>query len=185
MARNFQKSLMQSEWDGSKLTTGVFYDNGELAECYDGALVTLGELEDSTIYTGRKDPNVFAITAGDASKEIAVVDYVGVSNGSIMNVNYREGIKTYGLTAPAGTKVRVRRLCKHDFAYWSKDCFTVAAAPDAGKYAVADSTDGTKWAVQDSAATDKTCIKIHFAEPVTEGMVSNETQYYCEVINVI
>lgn len=188
MARNFQKSLMQSEFDGSKLTTGVFCSNytdentHTLSECPDGAIVEIVDLMKSDLY-GFKDPNVYAIKAPSADNvEVAVVDYVGVSEGKIMNVNYREGTKLYGLEVPEGRQTRVRRLCKHDTAYWSKDCFVGAAA--AGKFAVPTVGD-TKWTIVEAIDTTKTCIKLHFERAVTEGTVDKDTEFFCEVVNVI
>ena len=60
----FWKNLMSSEYDGSKLVNGKFYNaESNAAEIHDGALVVLGDLEESTIYTGVKEYNTRKITA--------------------------------------------------------------------------------------------------------------------------
>lgn len=181
---NFQKSLMTSEFDGSKLTTGKFYDADDaLAECLDGAFVTLGDLEDSEVYANLKDPNVYKITApAAATDKVAVVDYVGVPYGTIGGVTYREGTKLYGLTAPAGTKVRVRKLGVGDTFYLSTGNFTGAVGSNG--FAVVTAGD-VRLTPAAAAATDKTCIKIHYEQNVVEGMVNSDTQYFCEIINLV
>lgn len=181
---NFQKSLMTSEFDGSKLTTGRFYDADEAAECIDGAFVVIGDLEESSVYSGLKDPNVHKVTAPEAAnaKNIAVVDYVGVPGGMINGVLYREGNKLYGMTAPAGADLRVRKLGLGDKFYLSTGNFATAVGNNEFAVPTAGSTQLTPVAAEDD---EKLCIKIHFAQPVVEGMVNSDIQYFCEVVNLI
>lgn len=184
MAKNFYKSLMMSEDVQSMLYSGVFVDvDDNEAECHNGAIVVQGDMADHSVYAGLKDPNVFKIAAPVAdTDEVAIVDYVDVSRGEIMGVEYREGIKTYGLVAPKGKKVRVRRLAKHDTGYFSADNFV--STPAVGEYAVPTAGD-TLWTPVAEAATDKTCIKIHFSKPTTLGMVNTGVDYFVEFVNVV
>lgn len=184
MAKNFYKSLMMSEDVQSMLYSGVFVDaEGNEAECHNGAIVAQGDMADHSVYTGMKDPNVFKIAAPVSdTEEIGIVDYVDVSHGEIMGVDYREGIKTYGLIAPKGRRVRVRRLAKHDTGYFSADNFV--SKPTEGQYAIPTAGD-TRWTPVADVAADKTCIKIHFAKATTEGMINTGTDYFVEFVNVI
>ena len=179
MAKNFYKSNMMSEDVQSMLFTGIFVDGeGKEAECHNGAIVVKGAMADHGVYAGLKDPNVFKIAApaADADK-ICVVDYVDVSRGEIMGVNYREGIKTYGIHAPAGARVRVRKLADGDTGYFAGDNFI--GAPDAGKFAVATAGD-TRLTVVGTAPEGKPYFEIHFAKNTTEGMVNTGKDYFVE-----
>ena len=89
----FSKVLMASEFDVSKLKAGVFYDGTNAqAEVEDGALVSILGLEDHDLYANTKDFNARKITAFDNTAPIyGFVDYVGVSHGKILGVEYRMG----------------------------------------------------------------------------------------------
>lgn len=184
MAKNFTKSLMMSEDVQSMLYTGRFYDGeGNPAECHNGALVVKGAMEDHSVYAGVKDPNVYKITAPAAdTDEVHVVDYVDVSHGDIMDVRYREGIKTFGISAPAGADIRVRIPAKHDTGYFAEDNFV--SAPTVGQYAV-PTANGTLWTPVAAKATDKTCIKIEFEKNTTQGMVNTGKEYFVTFVNVM
>lgn len=183
MAKNFTKSLMASEDVRSMLYSGVFFDGTDEAEIHDGALVVEGDMMEHSVYAGLKDPNVHKITAPTAdTAAVGIVDYVGVSHGDIAGNDYREGIKTYGLAAPAGARVRVRRPAKHDTGYFSADCF--ASAPTVGQYAV-PTANSTLWTPAASASTTKTCIKIEYAKDVVTGTVNADTEYFVTFVNVI
>lgn len=183
MAKNFFASCMASEDVRSLKYTGVFFANNAEAEIHDGALVVKGDMMDHDVYAGLKDPNKYKIAAPAAATDpVDVVDYVDRSHGEIMGVNYREGIKTFGLVAPAGTPVRVRHPQKHDTAYFAADNF--ASAPTEGKFAVA-TAGSTLWTPANAIDTTKTCIKIEFAKPVTEGMIETGKEYFVTFVNVI
>lgn len=88
----FQKVNMASEDVQAKARSGRFYDGENTAETQDGAVVVIGELDTHEVYQNTKDLNVFKISAPTAvTDSIAVVDYVGVSEGEIVNVQYRVG----------------------------------------------------------------------------------------------
>lgn len=179
MAKNFYKSLMMSEDVQSMLFTGIFVDGeGKEAECHNGAIVVKGAMADHGVYAGLKDPNVFKIAAPAADTDrLCVVDYVDVSRGEIMGVNYREGIKTYGVPAPAGARVRVRKLADGDTGYFAADNFI--GAPAAGKFAVATVGD-TRLTVVENAPEGKPYFEIHFGKHTTEGMVNTGMDYFVE-----
>lgn len=179
MAKNFYKSLMMSEDVQSMMFTGIFVDgDGKEAECHNGAIVVKGAMADHGVYAGLKDPNVFKIAAPAADTDkLCVVDYVDVSHGEIMGVNYRDGIKTYGIPAPAGARVRVRKLADGDTGYFAAGNFV--GNPEAGKFAVATAGD-TLLTVVDAAPEGKSYFEIHFGKHTTEGMVNTGTDYFVE-----
>ena len=184
MAKNFSKSLMASEDIQSLMYTGVFFDGSDTeAECHNGALVVKGGIMDHSVYEGMKDPNVRKITAPKAqTDEVHVVDYVDVSSGDIAGVRYRDGIKTFGLVAPAGKEVRVRIPMKHDTGYFAAENFV--GTPAAGKFAV-PTANSTLWTVVDAADSTSTCIAIEFEKNTTEGTVNTGKEYFVTFINVI
>ena len=94
-----------------------------------------------------------------------------------MGVNYREGVKTYGIPAPAGARVRVRRLADGDTGYFAEDNFI--GVPAAGKFAVATAGD-TRLTVVESAPEGKPYFEIHFGKHTTEGMVNTGTDFFVE-----
>lgn len=185
MAKMFEKSLMASEDVQSLLYSGIFYVDDAEAECHNGAIVARGDmLED--IY-GNPDPNLYKIAAPEAATdEVGVVDFVGVSNGDIMGENYREGIKTYGLSAEAGRAVRVRKLMKGDTGYFSAENIVGGTAND-GDFVVATAGSTLLTAKASLTNDDKkgTYGVVRFAKPIVEGTVETGTKYFVEFINVI
>ena len=183
MAKNFFASCMASEDVRSLKYTGIFKNGGALAEIHDGALVVRGAMADHDVYAGLKDPNKFEIAAPTANTAaVDVVDYVGRSKGQIMGVTYADGIKTFGLVAPAGAPVRVRVPRKHDTGYFAADNF--ATEPTVDQYAI-PTANSTLWTPVAAIDTAKTCIKIEFATDVTEGNVSTGKEYFVTFVNVI
>lgn len=177
----FQKNLMQSEDVKALLGTGIFYKGGKEAECPDGAIVAIGDLEAHSIYEGMKDVNVRKITAPTAeTKDYAVVDYVGRSEGDINGVTYREGIKTAGIPVPAGRPTRYRIVKKGDTFYLGTDNFI--GTPAVGKFAKM-TADATEWTIADEAAESGLCVKIETTKALTEGAVDTDTLYFCRVVS--
>lgn len=183
MAKNFFASIMASQDVASLLYSGVYFEGTEAKEIHDGALVVKGDLMDHSIYTGIKDYNTYKITAPVADTDsVDIVDVSTRSHGEIMGVDYREGIKTFGLTGKAGVPVRVRVMGKGDKFFIAKDNF--ASAPTVGKFAI-PTAGSTLLTPADAAATDKTSFKIHFKEDVIEGMVNTDEEYFVEVVKAI
>ena len=176
---NFYKSLMMSEDVQSMLFTGIFVDGeGNEAECHNGAIVVKGAMADHGVYAGLKDPNVFKIAAPAADTDkLCVVDYVDVSHGEIMGVTYRDGVKTYGIPAPAGARVRVRKLADGDTGYFAAGNFV--GTPAAGKFAIAEAGK-TTLKVEDVKPEGKPYFEIHFGKHTTEGMVNTGMDYFVE-----
>ena len=176
----FSKHLMSSEFDGSKLVKGRFYDKDAVAEIHDGALVVIGDLEDHAVYAGLKDLDTRAIKAPTAiTDKVAIVDISNVSEGEIMGVRYREGIKTVGLTAEAGKVVRVRKLAEGDSFYLASGNFV--GAPEAGKYAI-PTANSTLFTIAETPTAGALAVKIELALPLTEGTVNTDTKYLCTVV---
>lgn len=182
--KNFAKSLMMSEDVQMMLVTGAFYDGSDdRAEIHDGALVVLGAVQDHSVYTGLKDPNVRKITAPAADTDsVAIVDYVGVNQADANGVAYRVGEKTFGLVCPADRQTRVRRLAKGDTFWLAEGNF--ASAPTAGQYAI-PTAESTLFTPSATLVTNKFCVKVEYRQAVTQGTVNTGYQYFCTVETVI
>lgn len=178
----FYKHLLSSEYDGSLLVKGRFYEDGKIAKIHDGAVVSIGDLEAHSVYSAVKDLDVRKITAPiSTSDEIGIVDLVNVSEGRIGDNTYREGIKTIGLTVDAGIPVRVRRLKKGDSFYSAKGNFI--GEVQEGKFAIPTKGD-TKWTIVDNATVGTTAIKIDFILPLVEGTVITDDKILCTVTQI-
>lgn len=176
----FAKIKMVSEDVTAYDVTGKYKANGAYAAIEDGALVVLGDLDASTVYTGNKDMNVFEIKAPAAdTDEIAIVDIADVSKGDVRGEAWRLGIRTDGLTAEAGQPVRVRILKKYDRFFVSADAFDGEVT--VGQYATAKA-DSTKFAPAAAAAEDKFCVKIEMAKDFVLGQTVAGKMYYCRVL---
>lgn len=176
----FAKIKMVSEDVTAYDVTGKYKANSAYAAVEDGALVVLGDLDASTVYTGNKDMNVFEIKAPAAdTDEIAIVDIADVSKGDVRGEAWRVGIRTDGLTAEAGQPVRVRVLAKRDRFWISGDAFDGEAK--VGEYATAKA-DSTKFAPATVAATGKFCVKIEMVKDFVLGQTVAGKMYYCRVL---
>lgn len=178
----FQKNLMASEDVKAYLGTGVFYKGAKQESIHDGAIVVVGDLEDHSVYAGIKDVNVRKLTApAAATDKVVIVDYVGVSNGEIMGNTYREGVKTAGLTAPKGERVRYRVPQVGDTFYLGTGNFD--KAPTIGQFAGVTATD-TILTVEESAPVSGFGVKIEDKKTLTEGTVDTDTLYFCRVVSI-
>lgn len=185
MASNFRKALMASEDLKSFLVSGAYYAGGVRATCPDGACVTIGALENHSLYSGLKDLNTRKITAPVADTDsVAFVDYVGVTQGTIQGVVYKEGIKGYGIPVPADTKTRVRIIFKNDTFWLGSSNFAATPVignvyiPTAGATTLTNST-GTV------VVSGKTSIRVETSQNVTEGQVDTDVEYFCTVLQAI
>ena len=176
----FWRNLMSSEFDGSKLVTGKYYDNDVYAEIHDGAIVTIGDLDDSTVYTGMKDFNVRKIKKPAASTDVVgIVDISDVTSGQIAGVTYREGIKGTDLVSPAGKQVRVRRLAIGDTFWLASGNFS--ATPTEGKYAEVQA-ESTLLKPAETITAGTTTVKIEMKQNLIEGAVNTDEKYFCTVV---
>jgi len=181
--KQFSHYKMSSEYDGSKLISGFFYSDENATEIADGSIVVVGDLINHNVFGTMKDMDNRKITAPTANTDsVAVVDYVGVAEGTIAGNLYRQGIKTAGLTCPANRPTRVRVLSVGDTFYTASGNF--ASAPTEGQYAI-PTANGTVWTPVTSAATDKVCIKIEASKPLTQGQVNADTLYFCRVVKTV
>lgn len=172
--QNFEKILMASEDVKSYLVSGVCE-----SELFDGAVVKIGDLVDHEVYKGLKDMNTRTIEAGyEAGKRYGIVDYVGVSEGAIAGVNYREGIKTAGLPVPAGRATRVRIPQIGDEFFLGDGNFS--AAPTAGSEYV-PTADGL---FEAGASGNGFAIKVEFETDKVVGQVNDSKKYFCTVMSI-
>lgn len=177
----FWANNMASHDVNSLLVHGRFYDaNDEVVEIHDGAVVTVGNLEDHTLYDGLKDLNVRKVTAPAADTDlVAVVDIVNRGEGYINGVLYREGVKTADMTASAGTPVRVRILSAYDVCTIGSG--NIVGEPAVGKYLIPTAGD-TVWTVSDEFVDGKTNMYIEDDNPLVEGVVNTDVKYLCTVL---
>jgi len=149
----------------------------------DGALVTLGALVADTTYdaNGLEYDTYVATAPAAVTDEVAIVDYAGISAGEIAGNNYKLGNKLYGLVAPIGEIVRVRRLALHDKFWLGADNF--ASAPTVGQYATATAAATTHTPAA-SLPGSGYAIKVLVSEDLTTGMRSNGKLYLCEVVQL-
>ena len=181
--KQFSHYKMSSEYDGSKLVSGYFYADDAQAAVEDGTLVVVGDVVDHSVFTGMYDFDNRKVTLPEATTDrVAVVDYVGVSEGMIGGNLYREGIKTAGLTCPAGRPTRVRVLEVGDTFFTASGNFDTT--PSKGKFAIPTANSGV-WTVVNEASDTETCIKIEGSKPLTQGTVDADTLYFCTVVNAI
>ena len=178
----FQKNLMASEDVKAMLGSGRFYAEDAMADIHDGAIVVEGDLENHTVYAGLKDINVRKITAPVANTDkVVIVDYVGVSEGNINGVLYREGYKTAGLVGLAGEAVRYRRLAVGDTFWLATDNFN--GTPEVGKFA-APEAGATTLLIGDAKVEGALNVKIETTKKLTEGTVDTDTLYLCRVVAI-
>lgn len=174
---------MSSEYDGSKLVSGYFYAEDATAPVEDGSVVVVGDVVNHSVFAGMLDFDNRKIAFPEADTDrVAVVDYVGVSEGMIGGNLYREGIKTAGLTCPAGRPTRVRVLEVGDTFFTASGNFV--GTPVIGEYAVPTAGKG-EWTPVAEKAADKVCIKIEGSKPLTQGTVDADTLYFCTVVNAL
>ena len=176
----FQKIQMASEDVKSYLHTGVFYNEDDPAEVFDGAVVVVGELLDHDMYANTKDFNKHKLTAPAAKTDtVGIVDYVGVPTADVRGVQYRVGEKLFGLAPEVGENVRVRDLKPFDKFYLCEDNF--ASTPTVGQFAevTANSCVWTPVAAQTAGVTT---IRIEGKKNLITGQVNGGTQYLCVVV---
>jgi hypothetical protein len=176
----FWANNMASHDVNSLLIHGRFYDGDAVAEIHDGAVVKVGNLEDHTLYDGLKDLNVRKVTAPETDADlVAVVDIVNRGEGYINGVLYREGVKTAGMTASAGTPVRVRILSAYDV--FTVGAGNISGEATVGKYLIPAAGE-TVWAVSDTYVAGVTNVYIEDENPLIEGVINTDTKYLCTVL---
>ena len=187
MAKVFRAAEMMSEDVQSYVISCQYQEESKDAPIADGSFVKLGELKEDKTYVaaGDKDYNVYLASKPTAvTDEVVVIDYPGVSEGSISGNSYRIGVKLFDLMAPAGRPVRARRLALHDRFWLGEDNF-------ANKTAVVGNIAGleaNQTTLKDSGAQTVTPgqlnVKIHLGKDFNYGQSASGKRYLCEVVGL-
>ena len=150
----------------------------------DGSLLVLGNLVADTTYAASGDVQ-YDLYSGAAyatdDPEVVIVDYAGISEGSIMGNNYKMGVKLYDLQVPANVPTRVRRLHLHDKFWLGANNFH--GTPTVGQYAEPENGE-FRHKPAASAPQSGYGIKILKEEDATVGMSTQGKKYLCEVISL-
>ena len=183
MAKVFRAAEMMSEDVQSYVISCQYQANGVDSQIEDGSFVKLGELKDDKTYvaSGDKDYNVYLASQPTAvTDEVVVIDYPGVSEGSISGNSYRMGVKLFDLVAPAGRPVRARRLALHDRFWLGEGNFE--GVPAVGKYGIleAGKYDHKVSDVEPTAYG----VKIIAQKELTAGMKAEGKIFLCEVVHL-
>lgn len=183
MAKVFRAAEMMSEDVQSYVISCQYQVASADAPIEDGSFVKLGELKPDTTYAaaGDKDYNVYLASMPTAvTDKVVVIDYPGVSEGSIAGNSYRMGVKLFDLVAPAGRPVRARRLALGDRFWLGEDNFA-AAVGDNG-YATLTANDVRLTPA--TAAGDNFAVKIHLGKDFNYGQSAKGKLYLCEVVGL-
>lgn len=183
MAKVFRAAEMMSEDVQSYVISCQYQEDNKDTQIADGSFVKLGELKDDKTYVaaGDKDYNVYLASKPTAvTDEVVVIDYPGVSEGSISGNSYRIGVKLFDLVAPAGRPVRARRLALHDRFWLGEDNFT--GAIDNNGFATLTANDVRLTPAV--AAGDNFAVKIHLGKDFNYGQSASGKLYLCEVVGL-
>ena len=187
MAKVFRAAEMMSEDVQSYVISCQYQEESKDAPIADGSFVKLGELKpDETYIKGGsdKDYNVYLASKPTAvTDEVVVIDYPGVSEGSISGNSYRIGVKLFDLMAPAGRPVRARRLALHDRFWLGEGNFNGSVV--VGNIAGLEANQTT---LKDSGAQTVTPgqlnVKIHLGKDFNYGQSASGKLYLCEVVGL-
>lgn len=160
----------------------VLDENDEPIEAPDGGLVELGNLHaDDTYSATGLEYDVYDAKAPAAEpKDLALIDYAGVSQGEIGENEYKIGLKLYGLKVPAGQVTRVRRPALHDKFWLGEANFKTQPAIGDGYGISAGEFAHAK--VADESQHDGYMIRVQIARELTTGMRSQGHMYLVEVV---
>lgn len=186
MAKVFRAAEMMSEDVQSYVISCQYQEDSKDAPIADGSFVKLGELKEDKTYVaaGDKDYNVYLASKPTAvTDKVVVIDYPGVSEGTISGNSYRLGVKLFDLVAPAGRPVRARRLALGDRFWLGKDNFNgdVVVGNIAG-------LEANKTTLKDSGSQEITGgqlnVKIHLGKDFNYGQSASGKLYLCEVVGL-
>ncbi|WP_295003163.1 hypothetical protein [uncultured Streptococcus sp.] len=183
MAKVFRAAEMMSEDVQSYVISCQYQENSKDAPIADGSFVKLGELKEDKTYVaaGDKDYNVYLASEPTAvTDKVVVIDYPGVSEGTISGNSYRMGVKLFDLVAPAGRPVRARRLALGDRFWLGEGNFTGAV----GSNGFATLTANDVRLTPAGAAGDNFAVKIHLGKDFNYGQSASGKLYLCEVIGL-
>ena len=182
----FAKALMASEDVQSYVRNCRLYANDAATAVFDGAFVTLGDLDLDGVYGATSvDYNIHKAALGAAAEGAAqyVIDLAEIDQGTINGNVYKIGVKTAGLVLPAGENARARKLMQGD-KFW------LGAGNFAGEVAIGDGlvvdSDGLLAAAGDG---ETATIKVIASKTLTQGQnviaidsTTYEQLYLCEVL---
>ena len=183
MAKVFRAAEMMSEDVQSYVISCQYQEESKDAPIADGSFVKLGELKEDKTYVaaGDKDYNVYLASEPTAvTDKVVVIDYPGVSEGTISGNSYRMGVKLFDLVAPAGRPVRARRLALGDRFWLGEGNFTGAV----GSNGFATLTANDVRLTPAGAAGDNFAVKIHLGKDFNYGQSASGKLYLCEVIGL-
>lgn len=183
MAKVFRAAEMMSEDVQSYVISCQYQAAGVDAPIEDGSFVKLGELKEDKTYVeaGDKDYNVYLASQPTAlTDKVVVIDYPGVSEGTISGNSYRIGVKLFDLVAPAGRPVRARRLALGDRFWLGEGNFTGAI----GDNGFATLTANDVRLTPAGAAGDNFAVKIHLGKDFNYGQSASGKLYLCEVVGL-
>ena len=183
MAKVFRAAEMMSEDVQSYVISCQYQVGGVDSQIDDGSFVKLGELKPDKTYSeeGDKDYNVYLASQPTAvTDKVVVIDYPGVSEGTISGNSYRLGVKLFDLVAPAGRPVRARRLALGD-RFWLGDENFVGAVGSNG-FATLTANDVRLTPAGEAGANF--AVKIHLGKDFNYGQSASGKLYLCEVIGL-
>lgn len=154
---------------------------GEAIEAPDGGLVELKELHADDTYsaTGLQYDVYDATMPGEENKDLALIDYAGISEGEIAGNEYKIGIKLYNLNVPAKTLTRVRRPMLHDKFWLGADNFDFDPAIGDLAGVKADQFKHTKLEEAEGYT-----VKVLIERELTTGTRSQGKMFLVEVISL-
>lgn len=154
---------------------------GEAIEAPNGGLVELGELHaDDTYSATGLQYDVYDATAPTAEpKDLALIDYAGISEGEIAGNEYKIGIKLYNLNVPAGVITRVRRPFMHDKFWLGADNYDFD--PAIGDLAGVKAGDFKHTKLNEEAGYT---VKIRIVRELTAGTRSYNKMFLNEVVSL-
>ena len=183
MAKVFRAAEMMSEDVQSYVISCQYQEESKDAPIADGSFVKLGELKEDKTYVaaGDKDYNVYlASKPTKLTDKVVVIDYPGVSEGTISGNSYRIGVKLFDLVAPAGRPVRARRLALGDRFWLGEGNFTGAVGSNG--FAILTANDVRLTPA--NAAGDNFAVKIHLGKDFNYGQSASGKLYLCEVVGL-
>lgn len=177
MTNVFKSGKMASNYIDSLLTNGK-----SSSSIIDGAIVVLKNLEENENVCEDYEYDTYELAVPLVSTEdIALVDYGGISEGSIEKNQYKLGNKLVGLTVPQNVLTRVRIPYLHDKFWLGEGNFS--SKPTVGQYATVEV--GSYLHKPTNLLPNKGyAVKIIAKEVLTVGMSSSGTIYLCEVVQL-
>lgn len=154
---------------------------GEAIEAPDGGLVELGELHaDDTYSANGLQYDVYDATVpSEEPKDLALIDYAGISEGEIAGNEYKIGIKLYNLNVPAGVLTRVRRPMLHDKFWLGADNYDFE--PAIGDLA---GVKAGEFKHKKLTAANGYTVKIRIVRELTAGTRSHGKMFLNEVVSL-